>query len=210
MNRAVDRRPLRADAARNVDKIIAAARQCFREHGPEVPLQTIAVTAGVGPATLFRNFADKEELVLAALNRQLRLQVDPAIDEALADPDAAAGLFRVIDATMRVASEEANLLGAVAHRRGLLAGITGGLIESIAVLLGRGQGQGTLRSDISMTDMIRLLAMLIGVVDTMEAGSDAWRRPAALVEDAIRTERPDRALPPPAPLQGTAFDAMLG
>ncbi len=210
MNRAVDRRPLRADAARNVDKIIAAARQCFREHGPEVPLQTIAVTAGVGPATLFRNFADKEELVLAALNRQLRVQVDPAIDEALADPDAAAGLFRVIDATMRVASEEANLLGAVAHRRGLLAGITGGLIESIAVLLGRGQGQGTLRSDISMTDMFRLLAMLIGVVDTMEAGSDAWRRPAALIEDAIRTERPDRALPPQAPLQGTAFDAILG
>ena len=210
MNRAVDRRPLRADAARNVDKIISAARQCFREHGPEVPLQTIAVTAGVGPATLFRNFADKEELVLAALNRQLRLHVDPAIDDALDDPDAAAGLFRVIDAMMRVASEEANLLGAVAGRRGLLAGITGGLIESIAVLLGRGQGQGTLRSDISMTDMIRLLAMLIGAVDTMEAGSDAWRRPVALVEDAIRTERPDRALPPQAPLPGTSFDAVLG
>ena len=210
MNRAVDRRPLRADAARNVDKIISAARQCFREHGPEVPLQTIAVTAGVGPATLFRNFADKEELVLAALNRQLRLHVDPAIDDALDDPDAAAGLFRVINAMMRVASEEANLLGAVAGRRGLLAGITGGLIESIAVLLGRGQGQGTLRSDISMTDMIRLLAMLIGAVDTMEAGSDAWRRPVALVEDAIRTERPDRALPPQAPLPGTSFDAVLG
>jgi AcrR family transcriptional regulator len=210
MNRAVDRRPLRADAARNVDKIISAARQCFREHGPEVPLQTIAVTAGVGPATLFRNFADKEELVLAALNRQLRLHVDPAIDDALDDPDAAAGLFRVVDAMMRVASEEANLLGAVAGRRGLLAGITGGLIESIAVLLGRGQGQGTLRSDISMTDMIRLLAMLIGAVDTMEAGSDAWRRPVALVEDAIRTERPNRALPPQAPLPGTSFDAVLG
>jgi AcrR family transcriptional regulator len=210
MNRAVDRRPLRADAARNVDKIISAARQCFREHGPEVPLQTIAVTAGVGPATLFRNFADKEELVLAALNRQLRVHVDPAIDEALDDPDAAAGLFRVIDAMMRVASDEANLLGAVAGRRGLLAGITGGLIESIAVLLGRGQGQGTLRSDISMTDMIRLLAMLIGAVDTMEPGSDAWRRPVALIEDAIRTERPDRALPPQAPLPGTSFDAVLG
>ena len=91
---------------------------------------------------------------------------------------------------MGVASEDANLLGAVAGRRGLLTGITGGLIESVAVLLGRGQGQGTLRSDISMTDMIRLLAMLIGVVDTMEPGSDAWRRPVALVEDAIRTERP--------------------
>lgn len=210
MNRAVDRRPLRADAARNVDKIITAAMDCFREHGPEVPLQTIAVTAGVGPATLFRNFADKEELVLAALNRQLREQVDPVIDEALAAPDAADGLLRVINALMRVASEDANLLGAVAGRRGLLTGITGGLIESVAVLLGRGQGQGTLRSDISMADMIRLLAMLIGVVDTMEPGSDAWRRPVALIEDAIRSERPHRPLPPQAPFPGTAFEAVLG
>jgi AcrR family transcriptional regulator len=188
-----------------VDKIITAARQCFRERGPEVPLQIIAVTAGVGPATLFRNFADKEELVLAALNRQLRLLVDPAIDEALAGRDAADGLFAVIDALMGVASDDANLLGAVAGRRGLLTGITGGMIESVAVLLGRGQGQGTLRSDISMTDMIRILAMLIGVVDTMEPGSDAWRRPVALIEDAIRAERPQRPLPPQSPLSGAAF-----
>jgi AcrR family transcriptional regulator len=209
MNLAVERMPLRADSARIVDKIITAARNCFREYGPEVPLQTIAVTAGVGPATLFRNFADKEQLVLAALNRQLRLMVDPVIDDALAGPDAADGLFRVIDALMAAASEDANLLGAVAGRRGLLTGITGSLFESVAVLLGRGQGQGTLRTDISMTDVIRLLAMLIGVVDTMEPGSDAWRRPVALVEDAIRTERPHRPLPPQSPLPGTAFDSIV-
>jgi AcrR family transcriptional regulator len=200
MDLAVARKPLRADAARNVDKIITAARECFRDFGPDVPLQTIAATAGVGPATLFRNFADKEELVLAALNRQLRLTVDPVIDEALADMDAAGGLLRVIEAIMAAASDNANLLGAVAGRRELLPGITGSLIDSIGVLLGRGQGQGTLRADISMTDMFRLLAMLIGVVDTMEPGSDAWRRPVALVEDAIRTERPHRPLPAHVPL----------
>lgn len=200
MNTAVARKPLRADAARNVDKIITSARQCFREFGPDVPLQTIATTAGVGPATLFRNFADKEELVLAALNRQLRLTVDPVIDDALADIDAAAGLFRVIEAIMAAASADANLLGAVAGRRELLTGITGTVIDSIGVLLGRGQGQGTLRADISMTDMFRLLAMLIGVVDTMEPGSDAWRRPVALIEDAVRTERPRRPLPAHVPL----------
>ena len=138
MNIAVARKPLRADAARNVDKIITSARQCFRDFGPDVPLQTIATTAGVGPATLFRNFADKEELVLAALNRQLRLTVDPVIDDALADIDAAAGLFRVIDAIMAAASADANLLGAVAGRRELLTGITGSLIDSMGVLLGRG------------------------------------------------------------------------
>ncbi|MGY4541646.1 AcrR family transcriptional regulator [Arthrobacter sp. UYNi723] len=210
MSIAVVRKPLRADAARNVDKIILAARQCFREHGPEVPLQTIALTAGVGPATLFRNFADKEELVLAALNRQLRESVDPVMADALADIDATAGLLRVLEAIMAAASADANLLGAVAGRRELLTGITGSLMDSMSVLLGRGQGQGTLRSDISMTDMFRLLAMLIGVVDTMEPGSDAWRRPLALIEDAIRIERPQRPLPThvplPAPqLQGPQF-----
>jgi AcrR family transcriptional regulator len=206
MNLAVERKPLRADAARNVDKIINAARECFRQYGPDVPLQTIAATAGVGPATLFRNFSDKEQLVLAALNRQLRLNVDPVIDVALAGSDAAEGLFRVIDAVMTAASDNANLLGAVAGRRDLLTGITGGLIESVGVLLDRGQDQGTLRMDISLTDMVRLLAMLIGVVDTMEPGSDAWRRPAALVEDAIRAERPTRALPPQVPLPGSQFE----
>ena len=181
MSIAVVRKPLRADAARNVDKIILAARQCFREHGPEVPLQTIAATAGVGPATLFRNFADKEELVLAALNRQLRETVDPVMVEAAGGTwTPPTGLLRVIEAIMAAASADANLLGAVAGRRELLTGITGSLMESIGVLLVRGQGQGTLRSDISMTDMFRLLAMLIGVVDTMEPGSDAWRRPVAL------------------------------
>jgi AcrR family transcriptional regulator len=210
MSIAVVRKPLRADAARNVDKIILAARQCFREHGPEVPLQTIALTAGVGPATLFRNFADKEELVLAALNRQLRETVDPVMADALAGIDATAGLLRVLEAIMAAASADANLLGAVAGRRELLTGITGSLMDSMSVLLGRGQGQGTLRPDISMTDMFRLLAMLIGVVDTMEPGSDAWRRPLALIEDAIRTERPHRPLPVhvplPAPqLQGPQF-----
>lgn len=205
MNVAVGRKPLRADAARNVDRIISAARQCFRDYGPDVPLQTIALTAGVGPATLFRNFSDKEQLVLAALDRQLRLHVDPVIKEALGDHDAADGLFRVIGALMAAASEDANLLGAVAGRRQVLTGITGGLIESMGVLLGRGQGQGTLRDDISLTDLVRLLAMLIGVVDTMEPGSDAWRRPVALVEDAVRTQRTHRPLPPQSPLPGTHF-----
>jgi AcrR family transcriptional regulator len=206
MNLAVERKPLRADAARNVDKIINAARECFRQYGPDVPLQTIAATAGVGPATLFRNFSDKEQLVLAALNRQLRLNVDPVIDVALAGTDAADGLFRVIDAVMTAASDNANLLGAVAGRRDLLTGITGSLIESVGVLLDRGQDQGTLRVDISLTDMVRLLAMLIGVVDTMEPGSDAWRRPAALVEDAIRAERPTRPLPAQVPLPSAQFE----
>ncbi|MFJ4028837.1 TetR/AcrR family transcriptional regulator [Paenarthrobacter sp. NPDC089989] len=204
-----ERKPLRADAARNVDKIITAARQCFREHGPEVPLQTIAATAGVGPATLFRNFSDKEQLVLSALSRELRQHADPVAQEALDGMDAAEGLMKLIDAVMRVASDEANLLSAVAGRRGLLVGITRSLIDTMATLLERGQGQGSLRRDITIEDMVRLVAMLIGSVDTMEPGSEAWKRPLALVEDAIRTERPSRPLPEQSDIPGVSFSQAV-
>jgi hypothetical protein len=56
--------------------------------------------------------------------------------------------------------------------------------------------------------MFRLLAMLISVVDTMEPGSDAWRRPLALVEDAIRSTRPARPLPAHVPVPAPAGAAQ--
>lgn len=69
--------PARVDATRNRERIIAAAREAFVEHGPTVPLDAIAHRAGVGNATLYRHFADRHELIhvvasysLARLNEQ--------------------------------------------------------------------------------------------------------------------------------------------
>ncbi|MET9681746.1 TetR/AcrR family transcriptional regulator [Streptomyces coeruleorubidus] len=53
----------RADALRNRERIVAAAREMFVEHGPEVPLDDIARRAGVGNATVYRNFPDRDALV---------------------------------------------------------------------------------------------------------------------------------------------------
>ncbi|MFI1168663.1 TetR/AcrR family transcriptional regulator [Streptomyces sp. NPDC020801] len=53
----------RADALRNRERIVTAAREMFVEHGPEVPLDEIARRAGVGNATLYRNFPDRDALV---------------------------------------------------------------------------------------------------------------------------------------------------
>ncbi|WP_138417609.1 TetR/AcrR family transcriptional regulator [Sinomonas gamaensis] len=190
------RKPMRADAARNIEKIITAALECFREDGPHVSLKLVADRAGVGPATLFRNFADKEELVLAAIERQIKVKVEPIAESALDNPDAAAGLIEVLSAIMQVANDEHHLLSAVAGRRQLLVGLASKLIESLGVLLSRGQEQGTLREELRLLDMVRLVAMLIGVGDTVAPGSMAWLRYVALVEDAIRTRREPRPLPP--------------
>jgi AcrR family transcriptional regulator len=70
--------PLRADAARNRDKVLAAAERLFREYGQEsVSMDAVAAEAGVGKGTLFRGFGDRAGLVLALLQEhERRLQED--------------------------------------------------------------------------------------------------------------------------------------
>jgi AcrR family transcriptional regulator len=70
--------PLRADAARNRDKVLAAAERLFAVHGPTcVTMDAVAAEAGVGKGTLFRGFGDRAGLFLALLTEQeRRLQED--------------------------------------------------------------------------------------------------------------------------------------
>jgi AcrR family transcriptional regulator len=60
-------RPLRADARRNRDAILSAARETFEEQGVFAPLDAIALRAGVGNATLYRNFPTRDDLVSAVI-----------------------------------------------------------------------------------------------------------------------------------------------
>jgi AcrR family transcriptional regulator len=60
------RRPHRADAARNFEALLVAARDAFTELGVEASLEEIARRAGVGIATLYRNFPTREELIESA------------------------------------------------------------------------------------------------------------------------------------------------
>src|SRR5690606_40530256 len=61
---------LRADARRNRDRIIAAARTAFAEQGTDVPMEEIACAAGVGAGTLYRRFPDRDSLILAVRSEE--------------------------------------------------------------------------------------------------------------------------------------------
>src|SRR6195952_207167 len=91
------RRPLRADAQRNFDKIVETARVLFREKGADASLDEIAKRAGVGPGTLYRHFPTRDALVDAVM-RDWADRINADADEAAAsDPpprDALAGFFR--------------------------------------------------------------------------------------------------------------------
>ena len=69
---AVEDRPLRADAARNVERILRAAREVYSELGPDAPVEAVARRAGVGERTLYRRFPAKADLVRAGFAVQNR------------------------------------------------------------------------------------------------------------------------------------------
>jgi AcrR family transcriptional regulator len=70
-------RPLRADAARNREKVLQAARQAFAESGYGVPLDEIASRAGVGPGTVYRHFPSKEALFEAVVTARCARTCSP-------------------------------------------------------------------------------------------------------------------------------------
>ncbi|MEQ4726231.1 helix-turn-helix domain-containing protein [Nonomuraea sp. B19D2] len=193
-------RPLRADAVRNSEKLLRAARQIWAEQGPDAPLEEIARRAGVGIATLYRRFPDKAVLARNALDQSFAENIAPAIEQAMSDDDPRRGLVNVLEATLSVAAREHNTVaaardsGAITHEAGARP------FEALILLAGRAQQAGLIRADLVPDDMPRIVVMLVGLLWTMEPNSDGWRRYLSLILDALA---PDAATPLPAtvPLQ---------
>jgi len=194
---AVADRPLRADAARNVERILRAARDVYGELGPDAPVEAVARRAGVGERTLYRRFPTKADLVRAALDQSIAEDLTPAIEDARHADDPLRGLARLIEAAIALGAREQNLLAA-AHRAGsLTADISDSLNVALGDLVRRGQQAGIVRAELVSDDLPRLIGMLYSVLSTMEPTSDGWRRYVALILDAISTD--ERQPLPPAP-----------
>jgi AcrR family transcriptional regulator len=197
---AVADRPLRADAARNVERILRAARDVYAELGPDAPVEAVARHAGVGERTLYRRFPTKADLVRAALDQSIAEDLTPAIEEARRASDPLRGIAQLIEAAISLGAREHNLLTA-AHRAGSLTfDISVSLNEALGELVGEGQRVGRVRADLVSDDLPRLIAMLYSVLSTMDSDSDGWRRYAALIIDAISMSDA-RPLPPAPPLR---------
>jgi AcrR family transcriptional regulator len=194
---AVADRPLRADAARNVERILRAARDVYGQLGPDAPVEAVARRAGVGERTLYRRFPTKADLVRAALDQSIAEDLTPAIEDARHADDPLRGLARLIEAAIALGAREQNLLTA-AHRAGsLTADISDSLNVALGDLVRRGQQAGIVRAELVSDDLPRLIGMLYSVLSTMEPTSDGWRRYVALILDAISTD--ERQPLPPAP-----------
>lgn len=196
---AIADRPLRADAARNAERILRAARDVYGELGPDAPIEAIARRADVGQRTLYRRFPTKGDLISAALDQSIAEDLTPAIEEARHADDPMHGLTQLIEAAISLGAREHNLLTAARRAGSLTPDISTSLYEALNDLVWRGQQAGLVRADLVADDLPRLIAMLHSVLFTMESGSDGWRRYVALILDAI-TASDREPLPPAAAL----------
>lgn len=145
---------LRADAQRNLDRLLEAACACFGERGTEVSVDEIARRAGVGHGTVFRRFPTKEALLLAVVLR--RVEELTATAEAACEAEdvgeAFAGFFRAAAETY-------------ARDRALVGGLDrcvgtpekDALFAAVGRLVERAQQAGALRRDVSAEDVLRLV-----------------------------------------------------
>ena len=193
-------RPLRADAARNAERLLRAAREVYGELGPDAPIEAIARRAGVGERTLYRRFPTKGDLISAALDQSIAEDLTPVIEKARRAEDPMRGLAALVEAAISLGAREHNLLIAARRAGSLAPDISTALDEALSELARRGQETGAVRADLVAEDLPRLIAMLYSVLFTMDSTTDGWRRYVALVLDSISTG-PRRRLPRAAPLR---------
>ncbi|MGH3677013.1 MAG: TetR/AcrR family transcriptional regulator [Mycobacterium sp.] len=184
-------RPLRADAARNAERIVRAAREIYAELGPDAPMDAIARRAGVGERTLYRRFPTKGELARAVIDESIAENLSPVIERARRSRNPLRGLTDLIEAAIALGAREHNVL-AVARKAGSLTDVSTQLDETLADLTRRAQQAGLVRADLVADDLPRIIAMLNSVLTTMDPASDGWRRYVVLMLDAVSTSTPRR------------------
>lgn len=152
----------RADALRNRERIVTAAREMFVEFGPEVPLDEIARRAGVGNATLYRNFPDRStlvhEVVLSVLRRTAERAEEAAVTES--DPFAALSRFTHAAADERVAALCPLLSGDFDKDHPDLVAQRDRLEGAVQTLVDQAHEAGRLRADVAVGDLMVMLSQL--------------------------------------------------
>jgi AcrR family transcriptional regulator len=160
---------LRKDALRNREAILCAARELFAE-SPDVPMYEVARRAGVGQATLYRNFPDRRilaaELIAEQMQRSERLAAEYA-----GDPDAFFVLMREIAETVgrfhgvsELALQDACVGSELERMRQRLAELMKGPLRDA-------KAAGALRRDLTIEDLFLIVRMIRGAVDGAEGSA---------------------------------------
>ena len=200
--------PLRADAQRNREQLIAAAARTFVADGPDVPMEEIAREAGVGVGTLYRRFADRESLMVAVAQTSLEgllTRVRAAAEEEQLAWDAlvrSMSYLRELKLSLPSADPLPPALSSAVRADPTVRRLRQDLDAFTERLVAAAQAEGTLRADVGAGDVVRLFALVYRAAPTPghPAAEQATERAVAVLLDGLRTG-------PHAPLPGHPVSA---
>lgn len=196
---------LRADARRNRDQIIAAAKDMFAAQGADVPMEEIARRAGVGVGTLYRRFPDREALIRAVAQDNFALVLEEAHAAAREEPSAWQALVRLLRQSreLRLSVQLAlvsPLAWAVLHNDAQTRRFRDGILEVLDGIVRAAQREGSLRTDVGTGDVAVLVSLLLRRIPFAPDGDLLLDRALILILDGLRAR-------PGSPLPGEAISA---
>jgi AcrR family transcriptional regulator len=191
-------RPLRADARRNRERVLIAAREVFADQGREAQMDDVARRAMVGVGTVYRHFPTKEALIEALVLETFEriLVVAKAQLERTDDPWDA--LVQTMWAGAEILAGDRSLSEVMAEAPGAFnfdAAVQNEMNATMSALIERAQAEGTLRADVVLDDVVMVMCGIGAATRKTHICPGAWRRHIAIVIDGMRATSASGELP---------------
>jgi AcrR family transcriptional regulator len=199
MTKVAAGRPLRADARRNRERVLVAAREVFAEQGHEAQMDDVARRAMVGVGTVYRPFPTKDKLIDAIAAEAFLRLVDVATRQLERDDDPWDALVTTLWAGAEILAGDRVVSEILAETNGPVTVDLDAqrlMSEAMDALIRRAQAAGALRADVVLDD-IPMLMCGIGTAANCKPHviPDAWRRHLAIVIDGLRAPSASGPLP---------------
>lgn len=196
MEKTLDK-PLRADARRNREAILNAAKAVFARQGVDAQMDDIARRAKVGVGTLYRHFPTKNVLIEALVADRFS-QIAGFVADALEDPDAFEGLCRSMRRGAELAARDrgvSSLFGDVGESAAVQEA-QAEVLRLMSELIAKAHAAGTLRPGFVADDIPNVMCGVVSAMHTIDNGG--WERHLQLILDGMRA-RPDLETLPARP-----------
>jgi AcrR family transcriptional regulator len=181
-------RTLRADARRNRQAVLAAAKKLFADEGLDAQMPDVAKAAEVGVGTVYRHFPTKDDLIAALVGERFERLAQKA-REGLQRDDSWDGISEFIRFSAQLQAEDRGLCEVMGSRPEMMdaAAHAAGLPELCDQLVKRAQRSGELRRDLAWQD-IPMIACGLGRITQATVGpaTGRWPRLVEIILDGLR------------------------
>ena len=191
-------RPLRADARRNRERVLTAAREVFAEHGREAQMDDVARRAAVGVGTVYRHFPTKEALIDALVAEAFERLLAVAKEQAQRDDDPWDALATTLWAGAEILAGDRAVSAIMSEVYGPVnvdLDLQLQMTETMTILVERAREAGVLRPDVVLDDVPMIMCGIGMATAKPHNVPDAWRRHLTIVLDGLRATNASGPLP---------------